>query len=240
MSTPHRISVSAHTLAGVPIFNTLAAAKREQIASLFQGWSYRQNEFIIRQKTEEQAVYFIVSGEVRVKYFSPRGRQISFRDLIAGDMFGELAALDGQLRSAEVVALEETFILSLSRERFVHVLRHHPEVALQVMEHLAHLVRALSDRVIDFSTLAVRNRIHAELLRLARQAGVQANRAEIIKLPTHDEIAARLSTHREAVVHEIKHLREAGLVQKNGHRHLTVVDVARLEQIVAKGIAEAD
>ena len=64
-------------------------------------------------------MYFIVSGEVRVKHFSARGRAVSFRDMAAGEMFGELAALDGQPRSAEVAALEPTFIASLTRERFL-------------------------------------------------------------------------------------------------------------------------
>jgi CRP/FNR family cyclic AMP-dependent transcriptional regulator len=98
-------------------------------------------------------------------------------------------------------------------------------------------VRALSDRVVDFSTLAVRNRIHAEVLRLARQAGVENNCAEIRKMPTHEEIAARVSTHREAVVRELKTFKECGLVEKPGHRRLIVLDVARLERIVEKGLA---
>ena len=198
--------------------------------------SRRTNPSSARERPSRR-VYFIVSGEVRVKHFSARGRAVSFRDMAAGEMFGELAALDGQPRSAEVAALEPTFIASLTSERFLTLLRDSPEVALSVMRRLTRLVRALSDRVVDFSTLAVRNRIHAEVLRLVRQAGVENNRAEISKMPTHEEIAARVSTHREAVVRELKTFKECGLVEKPGHRRLIVLDVARLERIVEKGLA---
>lgn len=237
MSPPRYSVVSAQALAGLDVFSALSAAERERIVPLFLGRRFQVNEPIIGQRTSEQAVYFIVSGEVRVKHFSARGRAVSFRDMAAGEMFGELAALDGQPRSAEVAALEPTFIASLTSERFLTLLRDSPEVALSVMRRLTRLVRALSDRVVDFSTLAVRNRIHAEVLRLARQAGVENNRAEIKKMPTHEEIAARVSTHREAVVRELKTFKDCGLIEKPGHRRLIVLDVARLERIVEKGLA---
>ena len=84
---------------------------------------------------------------------------------------------------------------------------------------------------LDLSTLAVRNRIHSELLRLAREAGVARNRARIEPAPRHADIAAQVSTYREQVTRELSALAKAGVVGKQ-EQALLVLDVTRLERLV--------
>lgn len=117
---------------------------------------------------ETSEVYFIVSGLVRVIIYSAAGKEVAFRDLGSGQSFGELSAIDGGGRSANVVARADSQLAAMPAERFRHMLRDHPEAAGNIMQHLVGMVRKLSDRVVEFSVLAVRNRIHAEMLRLAR------------------------------------------------------------------------
>ena len=93
------------------------------------------------------------------------------------------------------------------------------------------MVRSLSDRVVELSTLGIANRIHAELLRLARHSEVTGNTAALIPTPTHAELASRVSTQREAVTKEIGRLVRAGILAR-GHGLLRVVDVERLETMV--------
>ncbi|GKT23575.1 hypothetical protein AVHM3334_12070 [Acidovorax sp. SUPP3334] len=144
-----------------------------------------------------------------------------------------LAAIDGGPRSADVVAVDDTLVASLSREGFLALLRDEPRVAQRVMHYLTTLVRQLSDRVIDLSTLGVHHRVHAELLRLARLAGVQANQARIEPAPAHADLASRISTNREQVTRELGALVKAGVLQKDG-RALVVTDAQRLERMVAE------
>ena len=99
------------------------------------------------------------------------------------------------------------------------------------MTRLAALVRSLSERVIDLSTLGVQNRIHAEILRLARAAGVARNRARLEPGPKHADIASQVSTYREQVTRELSALARAGILEKDGAA-LVVCDVARLEKMV--------
>src|SRR5207245_10587634 len=106
-----------------------------------------------------------------------------------------------------------------------------PAVAERLLRRLASLVRRLSDRVFDLSTLGVQNRIHAELLRLARQAGVIGNAARINPAPKHADVASQVSTYREQVTRELSMLVKAGLVGKDG-RALLVRDFKRLERMV--------
>jgi CRP-like cAMP-binding protein len=91
----------------------------------------------------------------------------------------------------------------------------------------------MAERVIELSTLGVQNRIHAELLRLAADAGVLDNTARLSPAPTHAEIASRVSTNREQVTREFSALARGGLLRKERNA-LVVLDVARLQRTVAE------
>jgi len=228
---PLAAELSAESLVGVEVFRHLDAAQRGELARLCQGRRYTAMQRILSHKDESQDIFFIISGKVRVTIYSLAGKEITFRDQGAGEMFGELAGIDGEPRSAHVMALEDSLLASMSRETFWQVLRRYPEVAEFTLKRLASLVRLLSERVFEFSALAVRNRIHAELLRLARENLHPDNRATISPSPTHADIASRISTHREAVTREYHNLSQAGLiVQQRGE--LVINDVARLETMV--------
>jgi len=225
------VDLTAESLVGVEVFRRLDAAERGRLAALCSGRRYEAQQRILSHKDQTRDVYFIVSGKVRVTIYSLGGKEITFRDQPAGEMFGELGAIDGEPRSAHVMALEDSLLASMSRETFWEVLGSYPEVAAFTLKRLASLVRLLSERVFEFSALAVRNRIHAELLRLARENPFEDNTAVISPSPTHADIASRISTHREAVTREYHDLAEAGvIVQRRGE--LAINDVARLESMV--------
>ena len=93
------------------------------------------------------------------------------------------------------------------------------------------MVRGLCERVVEFSTLGVKNRIHAELLRLANKHMQDENRAVISPAPTHADIASRVSTTREAVTREMSHLGQIGVIERRSGT-LVVCDTAKLTQMV--------
>ncbi len=225
------VALTAESLAGVQVFRRLSAPNRGKLAALCQGRRYAAQQRVLSHKDDSQDVYFIVSGKVRVTIYSLGGKEITFRDQAAGEMFGELGAIDGEPRSAHVMALEDSLLASMSREKFWGVLGSYPEVAEFTLKRLATLVRLLSGRVFEFSTLAARNRIHAELLRLARAHLRDDNTATISPSPTHADIASRISTHREAVTREYHDLAQAGVIDQH-HGELVIHDVARLETMV--------
>ena len=225
------------SLSGVELFDSLGDSDRDALARLCRWQRYAAHQYIIGHQDETNDVYFIVDGRVRVTVFSPSGKEVSFADLPAGKSFGEMAAIDGAPRSATVIALSNTVLASMSAGAFRRVLNDYPDVAAKVMQYLAGLVRKLSDRVVEFSVLAVRNRIHAELLRLARDQGLDADTAVITPVPTHADIASRVSTHREAVTRELNALARDGLIERRDGA-LVIADVARLARLVEKGLEE--
>jgi CRP-like cAMP-binding protein len=220
-------------LRGVRLLDGLDAAVLEELAPQCRWRRYPAGQRVISREAGDHDVYLVVSGRVRVTAFSAGGRQVTFRDIGAGDWFGDLAALDGLSRSADVDALEDTLLAAMRPETFRHLLHSHPAVCDRVLDRLARLVRDLTDRVFDFSTLGVQNRLHAELLRLAREAGIRGNTARIDPAPKHNDFASKISTYREQVTRELSAMVKQGLVQRCDGA-LVIPDVARLERIVAE------
>jgi len=219
---------------GLRIIKLLEGLPEERLQSLAAQCKWRRYEpeqLIVSRDGSDRDVHLIVSGTVRITIYSASGRQVTFNDERAGAVFGELAAIDGKPRTADAVALESLLIASMPPTVFKQLLLDEPVVLHRVLLQLTTLVRRLSDRVIDLSTLGVQNRLHAEVLRLAREAGVVNNHARIDPAPKHTDIASRISTYREQVTRELSALAKLGILAKDD-RALVVRDVGRLEQLV--------
>ena len=221
------------TLAGIELFKSLPPSNLEALAERCRWRRYAAGSEVVSYQDETREVYFIVKGEVRVTIHSLSGKQVTFADYGTGEMFGELAAIDGQPRSASVVAQTHSLIASMSTKVFWEVLRNYPEVSASALKHLTITLRAATERLFEFSTLAVKNRIHAELLRLARNNMRDDNTAVILRPPTHQTMASRLSASREAVTREFNDLHRTGLVERQG-RSLVIHDVSRLAAMVQR------
>jgi len=151
--------------------------------------------------------------------------------MAAGAYLGELAALDGEPRSASVMALSDCLIAAMPQEQFLPLLEKHPSIALKVMKVLARVVRTSTDRIMDLSTLAANNRVQADLLRLAKDHVDDSNTAEISPIPVHSDIASRASTTRETVARVLSDLARRGVVERQKEA-LVVLDVEQLSDMV--------
>ena len=225
------VSQAEETLSGIGILLHLPRGNLEALAKRCQWSRYAAKQQIIGHADKTQDVFFVVTGEVRVTIYSSSGKEVTFRDIGAGNLFGELAAIDGKPRSAAVVALADTLIASMPANVFLELSTNDPAVSIAIQRSLAGLVRILTERVYEFSTLMVKNRIRAELLRLARDHVRSENTAEISPVPTHADIASRVSTHREAVTRELNALERVGLIERHDGT-LIICDVARLARSV--------
>lgn len=225
------MKVTAETLKLIEVFEDLDKDDRHRLAATIGAKRYAPKSQIITQDDSSSGVFFVVSGRVRATVYARSGKEVAFQDLGAGEMFGELAAIDGQPRSTHVVALDESLIASMSGDAFWSALMSNPSVARRTLLRLTGLIRRHSERIVEYGTLGVKNRIHAELLRLARCSSQDDGEVEIPNPPTHAEIASRVATHREAVTRECKHLEEQGLIEWRPGRH-AIRDVAALARMV--------
>jgi CRP-like cAMP-binding protein len=221
---------------GLRAVKLLAGVPADYLEELAQECRWRRvlvGQRVISRDAQDHDVYLIIGGKVRITAFSGAGRQVTYRDIATGDWFGDLAAIDGGSRSADVDALEDTLLASMTPLLFRRLLHDHPVVCDRVLDRLAALVRDLTERVFDFSTLGVQNRVHAELLRLAREAGVQGNSARIDPAPKHSDIAGKVSSYREQVTRELSAMAKQGLIERSNGA-LVIPDVERLERIVSE------
>ena len=218
------------TLANIALLEGMAEDELKALAKKCRWRSYDQDEQVLAHMDAGTDVLFLTEGRLRVSLYSASGKEVSFEDFGAGQHFGEIAAIDRKGRTASVFALEPSTVAFLSSQEFMELMSRHFPVAQRVMTALCRLVRRLDERVFEFSTLTVSNRIHAELLRLA---GGDSNRTTAIVAPPprHADIAARVSTHREAVTREMNVLARAGIIRQERDA-LHILDLPRLSQMV--------
>ena len=228
---PGSVGPSAIGLKKIKLLDGMPSKALEDLARQCRWRRFASDQRIISRDAPDMDVYLVVSGCVRITAFSPSGREVMFGEKKAGDWFGDFAAIDGRARSADVVAVEEALLASMTPAIFRQLLNDHAAVRDCMFKRLVHSLRELTDRVFAITTLGVQNRLHAEILRLAREAGVTRNTARIDPAPKHSDIAAQISTYREQVTRELSAMVRQALVQRAG-RALVVPDVARLEQVV--------
>ncbi len=232
MATPEPTPRSSLALRQIALLEGLSDQRLDLLAQQCLWHSVEAGKPLLLRAEQQGEVFLLVSGRVRVTTYSANGRQVTFRDAEAGQYFGDIAAIDGRPRSADVVTLAPSVVASLDHPAFMALLRDESLVAEWVMKRLASLVRQLSERVIDLSTLGVQNRLHAKLLRLARVAGVDDNQARLEPAPKHAALASQISTNREQVTRELNVLVRSGVLRKDG-KALLVADAARLERMLA-------
>ena len=219
------------TLAKVDLFRSLDAAAIRQLESRCSWRRAPRNAWIIGYQETSNDVFFIVSGTVRVKIQSVSGREILLREIHAGEFFGELAAIDNQPRSSGIIAVTDVTIARMPASVFRAVLREHPDACDQLLVLLAGQIRMLSNRVSEYSTLNVRHRIYAELLRLSRPEPGRPERGLISPPPAHGDIAARVGTRRESVARELKALERAALIERR-RGAIVLTNMGRLQELL--------
>ena len=137
------------TLAQVPLFSEL---NRRALGRLAKGTVKRQfatGDVIVIEGEQAVAFFFLLSGRVEVVKGAEGATPKVLRTMGPGDFFGEMALLDGYLRSASVRALEDTECLQLWRWDFLYALRTNPQIAAEMLPVLS---RRLRETGVDLAT----------------------------------------------------------------------------------------
>ena len=192
--------------------------------------TYSRGETVIEQEEESGDVFFVLSGTARVTVYSEDGKLVAYRDMHAGDVFGELSAIDRKPRSACVIAVEALRVGRLGAAKFHDLVESNPSFTWALLRHLSCQSRQMTERIFEYSTMLVRERLIAELLRLAESVDAEHGRAMVRPSPTHFDLAAKISTHREAVSREMSKLAKQRLVSKEAGC-LVLHDVDRLRAL---------
>jgi len=224
--------VDRRTLHGVVVLEGLAATERAALEAVCIWRRYRPGEHLFERGSSSNEVFFIVEGSVSIVSSSATGRDVSLATAGAGEVIGEMAALDGLPRSASVAAAEDSLVAVLPASRFVDLLKQNGEIAVDLLRRLSAMVRRAGARVVELSSLDATKRVYAELLRLAEPDAASPDLWTVKPLPPLRELAASAGTTRELVNNALSTLYPKGLIRRRGNT-LYILDKSALESLVS-------
>jgi CRP-like cAMP-binding protein len=209
-------------LQSVPIFSDLSPADLNKIAERMIRRTYTKGQMILLEDDLGQTFFVIGEGSVKITRLSDEGREVILAMLGESDFFGEMSLLDGAGRSANVVALEASEVLTLARNDFLEILQAYPKISISLLEELTQRIRKSDQQIESLSLSDVEQRIGITLIRLAEELGtIKHGTVKINDLPYQQDIANMAGTSRETVSRTFKLLEEKGLLVREG-RKLTI------------------
>ena len=214
-------------LQSVSLFWDLTEKELGYISEKMVSKHYDSGETILLEASEGEQCFFVTEGSVKITRLSKKGREVILAILSDGDFFGEMSLLDGEFRSANVVALEDTEVLTLNRNDFLLVLKNYPQIAIRLLKEMAHRLRKSDRQIASLSLSDAEKRIAMCILRIADEKGViKKGQVSIPKIPIQQDIANMSGTSRETVSRALKLLVKEGFVQRKG-KELIIYDYNR-------------
>ena len=209
-------------LQSVPIFSDLSPSDLKTIADRMIQRTYTKGQMILLEDDLGQTFFVIAGGSVKITRLSDDGREVILAMLGESDFFGEMSLLDGAGRSANVVSLEASEVLTLARNDFLEILQEYPKISISLLEELTQRIRKSDQQIESLSLSDVEQRIGITLIRLAEELGtIKQGNVKINDLPYQQDIANMAGTSRETVSRTFKLLEEKGLLTREG-RKLTI------------------
>ena len=208
---------SVQHLRNVPIFSDLKDSDLNIISDKMISRAYEKGQMILLEESQGETFFIIVSGAVKVTRLSDDGREVILAILGESDFFGEMSLLDGEGRSANIVANEDAEVLTLSRRDFLDCLETYPKIAIALLEELAIRLRKSDQHIESLSLSDSEHRIAITLIRFAQELGtITQGDVKISNLPFQQDIANMAGTSRETVSRTLKLLEEKDLIKKHG------------------------
>ena len=220
-------------LRNVPIFTDLRDPDLNKIASKMVPRVYEKGQMILLEESMGETFFIITQGAVKVTRLSADGREVILAILGESDFFGEMSLLDGEGRSANIVANEDAKVLTLSRNDFLDCLESYPKIAIALLEELATRLRKSDQQIESLSLSDSEHRIGITLIRLATELGtIKQGHVTVKNLPYQQDIANMAGTSRETVSRTLKLLEDKKLVRRE-NRNLTIYNYDAFRQAFA-------
>ena len=214
----------------VPLFSGLKETEVKRIAGKMNRDHYPKDTVIFLESDEGDSLFIIQNGRVKISRISEDGGEVILAILKDGDFFGEMSILDGQLRSANVMAIEDSDILALRREDFMKLLLHHPEISIQLLKELAHRIRQSDSQIKSLSLLDASSRVAAAIMQLAEETGAISKKSvKISYLPSQQDLANIAGTSRETISRALSQFIKEGLIRREKN-DLIIEDINKFKR----------
>jgi CRP/FNR family transcriptional regulator/CRP/FNR family cyclic AMP-dependent transcriptional regulator len=213
----------------VPLFANLEKVERDAITAILVKKSFKPDEMIVHEDDSENHAFFIIAnGSVHVTVFTSEGKQTILATLRKGEFFGEMALLDGEPRSASVIAAESCVLLMLYRRSLLEILQKYPKITIQMLVEMSRRLRRTNRQINTLSLMSVYGRVAEVILTLSKENGKRFGKMIVIdNRPTHQEIAEMAGTSRETVSRVMSQLQKKQYISIDRKR-MVILDEEKL------------
>ncbi len=214
------------------LFADLEPAVQDRVVELGVTRRLGDGEILFQKGDEGDALFGVLAGKVRIIASSAGGKEVLLNIMEPGEMFGEIALLDGLPRTADAVAMGPTDLMMIRRAEFTGLLERQPRLAVHLLELLCARLRWMSERIEDTSFLALPARLAKRLLGLADLYGEQTEQGTRIGLPiSQNELGQLMGTSRESINKHLQTWRRQGWIELE-RRHVIIRDADGLRDVV--------
>lgn len=194
----------------VTLFSTLEDHELQALAALVRPITAQRGEIIISQGSVGDALYVVIGGRVRVYVSDKDGKEMVLALEGPSAVFGEIAVLDGAVRSASIAAMEQTELLKISADDFFALLERNTELNRSVIQSLAGRIRKLTQGAQGLALDSVYRRLTARL----QECAVEENGEWVItERLTHQLLADMIGCSREMVSRIMSDLVKGGYIR---------------------------
>ena len=189
------------------------------------------NEVVFQKGDPGDNLLGIIHGRVKISTLSAEGREVVLNIMAPGELFGEIAVIDGKARTADAVAMAPSELVVISRRDLMPFLEKRPELATRLLVVLCERIRWVSDQYEDAVFLNLPARLAKHLLRLADRFGVETEDGVRIELKlSQEELGKLMGISRESINKTLRGWESEGLI-KARRGILTLVDNETLDMI---------
>ena len=210
--------MAVNKLNNIPIFIDLDEDELKDVEASCTPRNYPKSSMIILEEEFGDIVFLIITGTVKITRVNDEGKEVILSLLGPGEIFGEMAILDGEARSANALAQENCELIAIQRSEFLRLLRRNFKIAFSLMGELAKRLRKSDQQIEALSLSDAEHRIGVSLLNLAEDMGViRRGKVTIQNLPFQQDIANMAGTSRETVSRVLKMFEDRMIISKTGH-----------------------
>jgi CRP-like cAMP-binding protein len=213
-----------------PLFRELPPATLDHITTYVRRRAVPKGTVIFRKGDPGVGLIGVLSGAVKISVASADGRDVVLNIIREGEVFGEIALLDGRARTADATTMSDCELMTIERREFIPFLRSQPDVTLKLMEILCSRLRRTSEQVHEMTFLNLSTRIARTLIRLAEKAK-DTDRGGKVTI-TQREISQIVGRSRESTNKRLRAWEKSGWIRLQ-RGSVTVLKPEKLEHIVA-------
>ena len=218
------MAVQVERIKSIPYFAGLSSAELDSIRGLVFEVEAERGKLLLLEGEFSEALYFVVSGAVKVFKTSPDGKEQIIQIMRPGEAFNEVPVFDGGLNLASAQAMGPVVLYGIKKENLETILRDHSKVALSIIRVLSQKLRHVVSLVEDLSFRHVNARVAKILLEYASDGSGDRQRL------TQQEMAAMAGTAREMIGRSLKELMDEGIIRLERHR-IVIADKEALKRM---------